>query len=160
MNVPDFAVPQPEREIVLSRVLNAPRELVFEVWTRPEHVVQWWGPTGFTNTTHEMDVRPGGVWRYIMHGPDGTDYPNRMNYIEVVPPERLLYIHGDDGAETSADFHALVTFEARGNQTELTMRLRFASAEERDRVVKEIGAIEGGNQTLDRLEEYLAHMAS
>ena len=73
-------------EIVTTRLLNAPRALVFEAWTDPHHVAQWWGPNGFTNTIHEMDVTPGGVWRFVMHGPDGVDYPNRIVYIEVVNP--------------------------------------------------------------------------
>ena len=77
------------REIVAARVFDAPRELVFDAWTDPEHVAQWWGPNGFTNTIHEMDVRPGGVWRFVMHGPDGVDYNNKIVYIEVVKPERL-----------------------------------------------------------------------
>lgn len=76
-----------DREIVISRLIHAPRELVFKVWTDPKHVAHWWGPNGFTNTIHEMDVRPGGVWRFIMHGPDGVDYPNKIVYKEVVKPQ-------------------------------------------------------------------------
>src|SRR2546430_11151240 len=79
-----------DREILLTRVFDAPRELVFKVWTDPEHVGRWWGPRGFTNTIHEMDVRPGGVWRFTMHGPDGVDYLNRIVFIEVARPERLV----------------------------------------------------------------------
>jgi len=75
-----------DREIVTTRVVDAPRELVFRAWTEPEHVGQWWGPNGFTSTIQEMDVRPGGVWRLVMHGPDGTDYPNESIYLEVVRP--------------------------------------------------------------------------
>jgi uncharacterized protein YndB with AHSA1/START domain len=80
-----------DRELVFTRVYDAPRELVFEAWTDPKHLTQWWGPNGFTTTIHEMDVRPGGVWRLVMHGPDGKDYNNRIAFLEVVKPERLVY---------------------------------------------------------------------
>jgi len=147
-----------DREIVIARVFDAPRERVFKVWTDPAHVTQWWGPTGFTSTIQEMDVRPGGVWRLVMHGPDGTDYPNKIVYTEIVEPERLVYVHGDDSGDASHDFHVTVTFEDQAGKTLLTMKSVFASAAERNRVVEEFGAIEGGNQTLDRLGEYLAAM--
>lgn len=143
------------REIVVTRVFDAPRELVFETWTDRDRISHWWGPRGFTTTTHEMDVRPGGVWRFIMHGPDGTDYPNRIRYSEVAPPARLVYIHDSGEEGDPREFHTTVTFEERGGQTELTMRTRFASAEARDYVVREVGAIEGANQTLDRFGEEL-----
>jgi uncharacterized protein YndB with AHSA1/START domain len=87
-----------DREIIITRTFDAPRERVWEAWTDPKQVIKWWGPNGFTNTLFEMDVKPGGVWRHMMHGPDGTDYPNKVVYIEVVKPERLVYSHGrDDG---------------------------------------------------------------
>jgi uncharacterized protein YndB with AHSA1/START domain len=143
------------REIVVSRVYDAPRELVFQAWTDRDRIGRWWGPNGFTTTTHEMDVRPGGVWRFMMHGPDGTDYPNRVRYSEVSPPERLVYVHDSDVDDDPREFHTTVTFEERGGKTSLTMRTRFASAEMRDYVVREIGAIDGANQTLGRLAGYL-----
>jgi uncharacterized protein YndB with AHSA1/START domain len=147
-----------DRELVTERVVNAPRDLVFTVWTDPHHVNQWWGPTGFTTTTHEMDVRPGGVWRFVMHGPDGTDYDNRVSYTEVVPPERLVYWHDDDKDDDPNRFHVTVTFSEQEGRTLLTMRTLFATAEARDFAVREIGAIEGANQTLDRLAEHLANL--
>jgi uncharacterized protein YndB with AHSA1/START domain len=147
-----------EREIVITRIFDAPRELVFEAWTNPIHAAQWWGPNGFTNTIQEMDVRPGGVWRFIMHGPDGVDYPNKIVYKDVVKPERLVYAHGGDEENDPGQFQVTVTFDHQGNKTELTMRSLFVSKEERDKVVREYGAIEGGNQTLTRLGEYLAKM--
>lgn len=146
-----------DREIVLTRVFDAPRELVFKAFTDPKHVAQWWGPNGFTNTIHEMDVRPGGVWRFIMHGPNGVDYPNRVVYSEVVKPERLAWAHGSDDGKP-ANFHATVTFAEQGGKTRVTMRMLFATAAERDKTVKEVGAIEGGNQTLARLAAYLPKM--
>ncbi len=147
-----------DRTIVITRVFDAPRELVFKAWIDTAHIGHWFGPDGFTITTHEMDVRPGGVWRFIMHGPDGVDYPNRVVYDEVVEPERLVYDHDDDDGGTQAPFHVTVTFAEQAGKTELTMRSLFASAAERERVVEEFGAIEGGKQTLGRLAEYLRTM--
>lgn len=142
-----------DREIITTRVFDAPRELVFMAWTDPKHVSQWWGPRGFTNTIHEMDVRPGGVWRFVMHGPDGVDYKNKIIYIEIVKPERLVYSH-----VSGPKFHVTVTFDEQGGKTKLTMRMLFETAAERDKVVKEFGAIEGAKQTLERLNEHLAKM--
>lgn len=146
-----------DREIVITRVIDAPRSLVFQAWTDSRHVAQWWGPTGFTNTVCEMDVRPGGVWRFIMHGPDGVEYKNRVVYIEIVRAERLVYSHGGDDEDEPGQFHVTVTFAEQGGKTQLTMRMRFDSAAERDKTV-EFGAIKGGNQTLDRLEKHLLKM--
>jgi uncharacterized protein YndB with AHSA1/START domain len=142
-----------EREIVIERLLDAPRELVFAAWTDPQHIAQWWGPNGFTSTIHEMDVRPGGRFRLTMHGPDGTDWPNVILYEEVVKPERLVYAHGDD--EKPDQFHVTITFAEEGKKTRLTMRTVFPTKEARDYVVREVGAIEGGNQTVSRLAAYL-----
>ncbi len=145
-----------DREIVITRVIDAPRKLVFRAWTEPEQVKQWWGPNGFTTTIHEMEVVPGGVWRFIMHGPDGTDYDNKVEYIEVVPPERLVFAHGSGVEDDPGRFQSTVTFAEQDGKTLLTMRALFDSAAARDQAVKEIGAVEGGNQTLARLAEYLA----
>lgn len=152
------ASPTADREIVITRTFDAPRELVFAAWTDPKHIAHWWGPNGFTTTTHEMDVRPGGTWRFIMHGPDGTDYPNKIAYREVVKPERLVYDHGSDQEDDPIQFHVTATFDDEGGRTRLTMRSVFATPEARDRVVREYGAIEGGHQTLARLAEYLTKM--
>jgi len=146
-----------DREIVITRVLDAPRELVWDAWSDPKQVVQWWGPRGFTTTIQEMDVRPGGVWRHIMRGPDGTEYPNKSVFLEVVKPERVVYSHGGGRkGDPSAQFEATWTFEAQGDKTKLTVHMVFPSASARDLVVKTYNAIEGGNQTLDRLGEKLA----
>lgn len=83
-----------DREIVITRVFDAPRELVWNAWTDPKQIVRWWGPRGFITTIHEMDVRPGGVWKSTMHGPDGTDYPSQSVFVEVVKPERIVYSLG------------------------------------------------------------------
>ena len=147
-----------DREIVITRVINARRELVFEAWTDPKHLPEWWGPNGFTTTTQEITVKPGGVWRFIMHG-HGVDYQNRIVYMEIAKPERLVYSHGAEEGDPQ-QFHVTVTFENHGGKTLVTMRSVFPSAAQRDKVVKEFKAIEGGNQTLDRLERHLATMRS
>jgi uncharacterized protein YndB with AHSA1/START domain len=146
-----------DREIVISRVFDAPRELVWEAWTNPEHVAQWWGPNGFTTTIKKMDFRVGGVWKHVMHGPDGIDYPNSSVFKEIVKPERIVFAHGGrrEGGP-GAHFVATWTFEALDKQTRLTMRLVFDTPAERELVVTEFGAIEGGKQTLARLAEFLA----
>jgi len=147
-----------EREIVISRMLKAPRTLVWTAWTDPKHVINWWGPNGFTNTIHEMKVKPGGVWRFDMHGPDGVDFPNKIVFSQVVEPELLAYSHGDDVENGPNHFEVIVTFEEKGKETLLTMRSLFKTKEARDLVVQKFGAIEGGNQTLNKLEEYLKTM--
>jgi uncharacterized protein YndB with AHSA1/START domain len=146
----------PDREIVMSRLFDAPRELVWDAFTDPKQVVQWWGPNGFTTTIHEMDVRPGGRWRHTMHGPDGTNYPNASVFKEVVKPERIVYGHGGgkEGGQ-GVSFEATWTFEAQGDKTLLTGRMVFPTAAAREFVIKEHGAIEGAQQTFDRLEEQL-----
>ena len=145
-----------DREIVITRAFAAPRELVWRAWTDPAHVAQWWGPNGFTNTIHEMDVRPGGVWRFIMHGPDGVDYKNKIVFLEVVKPERLVYKHAGDEGDEPVNFHVTVTFAEQNGKTRLHMRMLFPSAEARDRVVETYGAVEGLEQTIGRLAAYLA----
>jgi uncharacterized protein YndB with AHSA1/START domain len=151
---------QDPRTIVGVREFDAPRELVFEAWTDPEHLAQWWGPDGFTTTTSAFDMRPGGVWRFVMHGPDGRDYENRITFDEVVKPERLVYHHGGGDDVEPVQFRTTVTFEDIGGRTRLTMRGVFPSSAERDRVIREYGADKGLVQTLTRLGEYVAKMVS
>ena len=148
------------REIVIERLLNAPRELVYEAWTDPRHIINWWGPAGFTNTFSQMIVAPGGVWEFVMHGPDGTDHPNRVVFKEVVKPERLVYVHSSGIEHDPNEFVATITFESRGDKTLLTMSALFTSANARDMAVRKVGAIEGGNQTIDRLEAHLDSMTA
>ena len=131
-----------EREMVITRVLDAPRKLVFGAWTDPKHIGSWWGPRGFTTTVHQMDVRPGGEWRIIMHGPNGVDYPNKIVYLEIAKPERLVYDHGDEGQP--GYFRVTVTFEDQGKKTKLTMRSLFTTAAERDHVVGNITPLRAG----------------
>lgn len=138
------------RDIVATRLFDAPRETVFRLWTDPEHVKHWWGPRGFTNTIQEMDVRPGGVWRFVMHGPDGVDYDNEIVYGEIDAPALLTYSH-----VVEPNFDVRVTFDDEGGKTKVSVRMLFATAEERDQVAEKFGAIEGLDQTLDRLGEQL-----
>lgn len=142
-----------DREIVVERLLDAPRELVFKTYTDPDHLGHWWGPDGFTLTIQSIDIRPGGMWKFIMHGPDGKDYPNVVHYIEVDRPARLVYTHGDE--TDKAMFTTTVTFEDRGGKTFLRMRALFPTAEAREFVVKNFNAVEGGKQTVGRLDAYL-----
>ena len=146
-----------DREIVFMRVFDAPRRMVWEGWTDPKQLVRWWGPKGFTTTIDEMDVRVGGVWKLVMHGPDGTDYPNKSIFTEVVPNERLRYrLSGGKRGGPAAQFEMTATFEDDGDKTRLTMRMVFASTAARDENVRVYGSIEGGKQTLERLAEHLS----
>jgi uncharacterized protein YndB with AHSA1/START domain len=149
---------QDPRSIIGTRVFDAPRELVWTVWTDPKHLAQWWGPDGFSTTTSAFDMRPGGVWRFIMHGPDGRDYQNRITFDEIVKPERLVYHHSGGDDVEPVQFRTTVTFEDLGGKTRLTMRGVFPSAAERERVIREYGADKGLVQTLARLGEYLSKM--
>ena len=149
-----------DREILITREFSASRELVWEAMTNPKHVVNWWGPRGFTTTIEKMDFRVGGVWQHVMRGPDGTKYPNKSVFKEIVKPERIVFQHGgkrEGGPGVS--FVSTWTFDStETNKTKVTIRMVFPAAAERDFVVKEFGAIEGGKQTLERLGEYLPKM--
>lgn len=143
-----------DREIAATRIFNAPRRLVWKVWTEPKHIGQWWGPIGFTTTTKHFDFRPGGQWLHTMHGPDGTDYRNDITYTLIIEPERLEYEHGPNPV-----LYVTVIFEEEGQaKTKLSMQALFATREERDRTVEKFDAVEGMKQTLGRLEEYLTQM--
>lgn len=143
------------REIVTTRLFAAPRALVFDMFTNREHISHWWGPRGFTTTTSEMDVRPGGVWTFVMHGPDGVDYNNRIAYTKVEKPERLEYDHSGDNVQ----FKATIVFEEEGGKTRVTLRTLLESAAVREAMVK-FGAAEGATQTLERLEEMVARQVA
>jgi uncharacterized protein YndB with AHSA1/START domain len=148
-----------DREVVISRLIDGPLELVFEECTDVRHLSQWWGPDGFTTTTRSFDFRVGGVWDFVMHGPDGTDYPNWINWREIVPPERVMLLHGEFEGDPNA-FESTLTFAKRGDRTELVMRTVFPTKELRDQAVEQYEAIEAGMQTLGNLADYITKMVS
>jgi uncharacterized protein YndB with AHSA1/START domain len=145
-----------DRELRFTRVLDAPRERVWQAITNLDEVERWWGPKGFTTKTEEFAFKPGGVWRHIMIGPDGVEYPNLTRFEEIVPPERIVYTNagGRKGAKGES-FRATWSLKAAAGGTELTLHMVFATPEARDHVVQEYGAIEGGEETLGRLAEHL-----
>ncbi len=143
-----------ENEIVSSRVFDFPRELVFRAWTTPDLLARWWGPAGFTNTFHAFDPRPGGAWRFVMHGPDGADYPNHSVFVEIAPPGRIVFDH-----LSGHTFRVTATFEDRdGGRTRVTFRQLFEDAEEFERV--KAYCVEGNEQNFDRLGALLAEGTS
>ena len=162
----------PEREFVIFRIFDAPREAVFKAWTDPKCLALWWGPKGFTNPICELDVRPGGVYRIVMRSIEGVDYPVKGVYREVIKPERLVMTI--DCSEHPAEWHDLVKpdrargednpagemlgtviFEDIGGRTKLTVRTHFQSTAIRDAMLK-LGMSEGWSQSFDRLADYLA----
>ena len=147
------------RSIIGTRVFDAPRELVFAAFTDPEHLAQWWGPDGFTTTTSKFEFRAGGIWRFVMHRPDGRDYQNRITFDEIIAPERIVYRHSGGDDVEPVQFKQTLTFEDLGGKTKLTWHGTFPSAEERDRVIKDYGADKGLAQTMARLAEYVAAKA-
>lgn len=141
-----------EREIVSTRVFEAPRDLVFEAWTNPDHLKLWWGPKDFKNTFFEFDLKPGGNWRFVMHGPDGTDYQNHCVYVEIQKPEKLRFEH-----VSQHHYVAAIDFEEAENQTKVSFGMTFDTAEEFEKVKKYVEI--GNEQNFDRLETELARMA-
>ena len=146
-----------DREIVISRVIDAPRELVFEAFTEVRHLSRWWGPEGFTTTTRAFEFRVGGEWDFVMHGPDGTDYQEWITWREIVPPERIALLHGEARDDPNA-FESVLTFEPAGEQTRIVMRTVFPTRELRNQAVEKYHAIEGGEQTLRNLAAYVAEL--
>lgn len=146
-----------DREIVESKVVEAPARLVFTAWTDAEHLTRWWGPNGFTTTSHSFEFRPGGVWEFTMHGPDGSDYPNWVEWLEITPPERLVLRHGAKANDPDA-FLSTVDFDEEDNATRVTMRAIFNTKTQRDQAVKEYGAVEGAEQTLGRMVAYVTDL--
>ncbi len=142
-----------DRELLISRKLDAPVELVWEAWTNPEHIANWWGPNGFTNTISTMNITPGGEWDLVMHGPDGTDYKNKSIFKEVVPFKKIAYEH-----ITGPHFIATVNFEEQGEQTLINWHMLFDTAEQFIQVVKTFKADEGLRQNIEKLNVYLAGM--
>ncbi|MGC5616501.1 SRPBCC domain-containing protein [Georgenia sp. Z1491] len=171
-----------DREVAISRLIHARRELVFRAFSDVRHLAQWWGPDGFTTTTRSFDFRVGGVWDFVMHGPDGTDYPEWITWTEIDPPARIVLLHGEYRDDPSS-FTSVLTFtpqlgrgggdvddaagrtgaDAEGADTEhgdvehtlIEMRTVFPTTALRDEAVESHGAIEGGRQTLGNLAVYV-----
>ena len=139
-----------DRELVITRTINAPVELVWEIWTKPEHIANWWGPDGFTNTITKMDVRAGGKWELTMHGPDGTDYPNRSIFKEIVPFKKIVYEH-----ISVPHILATISFEKQGGQTNIHWHMLFDSREDFIGVIKKHKADVGLKQNLAKMIVYL-----
>jgi uncharacterized protein YndB with AHSA1/START domain len=137
-----------DRQISASQIVDAPREKVFKAWQDPLMLAKWWGPDGFSLTTSEFNMAPGGSWIFVMHGPDGTDYNNKIVYREIIEPERIAYSH-----VSGPLFDATATFEDQDGKTWITVCMVFESADLRNRVVEEFGAVDGLQQTLRRLSE-------
>ena len=146
-----------DREIVISRVIDAPRELVFEAFTEVRHLSQWWGPEGFTTTTRAFEFRVGGEWDFVMHGPDGTDYQEWISWTEIVPSERLALLHGESRDDPNS-FSSVLTFASDGAATRIEMLTVFPTKELRDEAVEKYHAIEGGQQTLSNLAAYVTEI--
>lgn len=138
-----------DREIVSTRVFGVPRERVFQAWTDPLQLARWWGPKGFTNTFEVFDPKPGGSWRFVMHGPDGTDYRNESRFIEVAEPERIVFRH-----ITGPLFQATATFADEGGGTRITWRMLFDTVEAYEKV--KVYAVDANEENFDRLEALLA----
>ena len=153
-----MALKSKSNELKISRLYDAPLQAVWDAWTDPEQVARWWGPRGFTITTHSKDLRPGGTWVYTMHGPDGTDYPNITYYYEVREREALVYDHGASEGKPPL-FRVAVFFKESGGKTAMEMTMTLATPEEAERT-REFIKKAGGNSTWDRLAEYLERESS
>ena len=149
-----------DREIAISRVIGAPREVVFEAFTEVRHLSRWWGPEGFSTTTRAFEFRVGGEWVFVLHGPDGTDYQEWISWTEIAPPERIALLHGESRDDPNA-FETVLTFAPDGPDgrgTRIEMRTVFPTRELRDEAVEKYHAVEGGRQTLDNLAAHVAEM--
>jgi uncharacterized protein YndB with AHSA1/START domain len=141
-----------DREFLHSRLIDAPRERVFRAFSDPSHLEQWWGPNGYTNTFHEFDLRPGGRWRFVMHGPHGVSYPNESVFVEVVVPERIVFEHVSDH-----HFMMTITLTPQGpKKTMLGWRQVFDTAAERQRIAEFV--IKANEQNIDRLCAQVTHV--
>lgn len=140
------------REIRMTKIFNSPIALMWEVWTTPEHIANWWGPNGFTNTILKMDFQEGGEWRLTMQGPDGTGYPNRSIFKEIIPFQKIVFEH------FNPHFTTTVLFESNGKETAIDWSLLFDTAEMREIVTKTHKADEGQKQNLEKLDKYLANL--
>lgn len=138
-----------DRKIVTTRIFNASREIVFSAWTNPELLKKWWGPKGFTNTFHEFDLRPGGNWKFTMHGADGGNYPNESVFVEIKEPEKIILNH-----ISNPRFQLAGSFEERvEGKTRLIFEQLFETAEVYNKV--KVFAVDANEENMDRLEAVL-----
>ena len=140
------------RQLHTTALLDAPLQLVWRAWTDAHHVAQWWGPKGFTNTIHTMELRPGGEWKLTMHGPDGKDYANRSVFLEIVPLQKIVFEH------FNPHFITTVIFDSLGAQTQIDWTLLFDSVEMYEIIVKTHKADQGQTENLEKLTAYLAQL--
>ncbi|UYN91547.1 MAG: SRPBCC domain-containing protein [Anaerolineales bacterium] len=141
-----------DREIIATRVFDAPRDTVFAAFTEQQHAEQWWLPPG--STTKEWDAKPGGTWRYSMPTPDGASYGFVITFVEIDKPNRLVYDYGNEGEYAGDPVRTNVTFEDEGGKTKVTLHLVFASAEAYQEAAS-YGAVGGAKQALESLAKYL-----
>jgi uncharacterized protein YndB with AHSA1/START domain len=151
-----YASGELDREIVLSRVIDAPRDQVFRAWVEPKRMFQWFGPRGFRCEVHQdSEAKAGAVWRFDMIAPDGQRFDSRMVFLEVIPNERLVLDHGADKDDDPNRFRVTITFDQQSDgKTVLTLRQLHPSKAQRDGTIG-FGAVELGYQTLDKMDEYL-----
>ena len=141
-------------ELRITKRLSAPIELVWQVWTNPEHIAKWWGPNGFTTTIHKMDLAPEGEWLLTMHGPDGKNYSNKSVFKEIVPHKKIVFRH------FNPHYLATIVFEPAEKETSMQWTMAFESSEVFEAVVKTFKADEGLKQNGEKLEEYLVKLKS
>ncbi|WPR70356.1 SRPBCC domain-containing protein [Flavobacterium sp. NG2] len=142
------------RQLNINRIFKAPIELVWKAWTEPELIANWWGPNGFSTTIHNMNVEVGGEWKLTMHGPDGTNYPNRSIYKEIIPYKKIVFEH------FNPNFITTVLFESQGEETLMDWTMLFETEEMFEAVVKAHKADEGLKQNVEKLAEYLTNLKS
>lgn len=147
--------PDAQRELLVTRLLNAPCERVWQALTDPDALGRWWGPQGFSITTHAFALQPGGAWRFTMHGPDGTDYPNLAVFSEIVPPQHLRFSYGSGEPHDPSEFQVTITVTPEGDGARISLHSLFPTPAERERVIS-FGAVESANQSLDKLEAVLS----
>lgn len=149
-----------DNQVTYKRYFDVDVDLLFEVWSKPEHLSEWWGPDGFTLTIKSLDFSNGGIWEFVMHGPDGHDYKNKIQFIEISKPHFILYQHlGDGEGDEDVNFQSRIVFEKAGKGTNLIMEQIFSDKQELERVNEKYGAIEGGKQHIENLAKYLERIS-
>lgn len=144
------------REVVFSRLIAAPVEVLWEAWSDVRHLHEWFGPAGYTTTTQEFTFEPNGVWRFTMHAPDGTDVPNQIIFRSIEPKTRIVYENGWNLPDAPLDFTVVVTFAPEGTGTRLTLHMTFANDAAMQVAVERYGVLNGGRETFERIARYVA----